>query len=79
MLVAQHRDGECEIAGLVQAGESGASAHAGIMSWAALRHDAVEAARKAIEEIEASSGPWTFAKLTIANAELRALANVDAK
>lgn len=65
--------------GNVQAGESFETAHAAIASWAALRHDAVEAARKAVEEIEASGGPWTFAKLTIANAALRALANVDAK
>ena len=39
--------------------------------------DTAETARKAIEEIEASSGPWTFAKLTIANAALRELANAE--
>lgn len=65
--------------GNAQAGESEASAHAGIMSWAALRHDAVTAARKAIEEIEASGGQWSFAKLTIASAALRALSTVDLK
>jgi glutamate dehydrogenase len=65
--------------GNVEAGESVEAAHAAITSWASLRHEAVEAARKAVEEIEAAGGPWTFAKLTIANAALRALSIVDAK
>ena len=44
----------------------------------ARRVDKLEATRKAIEEIEAAGGPWTFAKLTIANAALRELANAEA-
>ena len=43
-------------------------------SWAALRRETVEAAKRAVEEIEAAGGGWTFAKLTIANAALRELA-----
>jgi glutamate dehydrogenase len=31
-----------------------------------------------LEEIEASTGPWTFAKLTIANAALRELTQAEA-
>jgi glutamate dehydrogenase len=34
----------------------------------------VQAAGRTLAEIEASAGPWTFAKLTIANAALRELA-----
>ncbi|MDP3591999.1 hypothetical protein, partial [Phenylobacterium sp.] len=53
------------------------AAQAAIGAWTALRHDTAETARKAIEEIEAAGGPWTFAKLTIANAALRELANAE--
>ena len=37
-----------------------------------------EAARRAIEDIEAAGGGWTFAKLTIANAALRELGAAEA-
>jgi glutamate dehydrogenase len=56
------------------AGESAASAEAAVNSWAALRRDVVATAHRTLEEIEASPGPWTFAKLTIATAALRQLA-----
>ena len=57
-----------------QAGESAETAQKAVASWAALRRDAAQAARKAVDEIEAAGGGWTFAKLTIANAALRELA-----
>ena len=62
-----------------QAGESEEAAHAAIASWTALRREVADAARKAVEEIEAAGGAWSFAKLTIANAALRELAVVEAK
>ena len=55
------------------------AAQAAIAAWTAERRDVALAARKAVEEIEASGGAWCFAKLTIANAALRELANVEAK
>ena len=61
-------------AGGQQAGEDAQHARDAVASWSALRREAAEAARKAVEEIEAAGGSWTFAKLTIANAALRALA-----
>jgi glutamate dehydrogenase len=61
-------------AGSAQAGADAEKAAAAVASWAALRRETVESARKAIEEIEAAGGGWTFAKLTIANAALRELA-----
>ncbi len=66
-------------AGNVKAGENEEAAQAAIVAWAALRRDSAEAARKAVEEIEAAGGSWTFAKLTIANAALRELTNVETK
>lgn len=65
--------------GQPQAGESADAVQAAITSWTALRRETADAARKAVEEIEAAGGPWSFAKLTIANAALRELANVEAK
>jgi glutamate dehydrogenase len=62
-----------------QAGESAERAAAAIASWTALRQEAAGAARRAVEEIEAAGGQWTFAKLTIANAALRELAAEGAK
>jgi glutamate dehydrogenase len=63
--------------GDAKAGKSDEAAAAAIGAWTALRPDTAETARKAIEEIEAAGGPWTFAKLTIANAALRELANAE--
>ena len=61
-------------AGGPQAGEDARHAHDAASAWSALRFDKVVVARRTIDEIEASGGPWTFAKLTIANAALRELA-----
>ncbi len=65
-------------AGSSQAGDGVEAAQKAIGSWSALRREPADAARKAIEEIEAASGGWTFAKLTIANAALRELAAAEA-
>ncbi|MFI4964755.1 MAG: NAD-glutamate dehydrogenase [Caulobacterales bacterium] len=58
-------------AGGAEAGEDAGHARLAASSWSALRHDKVEAARRTVDDIEASGGAWTFAKLTIANAALR--------
>jgi glutamate dehydrogenase len=60
--------------GRAQAGEDTAAAKASVQSWAALHRDQVQAARQALEDIEAAGGGWSFAKLTIVNAALGALA-----
>jgi glutamate dehydrogenase len=60
-----------------QAGEDELSAKAATTSWAALRADAVRAAKRTVEDIEQAGGGWTFAKLTIANAALRGLATAS--
>ena len=44
-----------------------------VTAWIAAHQGPVRAARRTLEEIEASAGGWTFAKLTIANAGLREL------
>jgi len=61
-------------AGGAQAGDDARHAKDAASAWMALRFDKVDVARRTIDEIEASGGPWTFAKLTIANAALRELA-----
>jgi len=66
-------------AGAAQAGEDARHARNATLAWMALRHDKAEVARRTIDEIEASGGPWTFAKLTIANAALRELAAEGSK
>lgn len=58
-------------AGNEQAADSGRSAQAAVASWSALRIDKVKKAQDSIAQIEAASGPWTFAKLTLANSALR--------
>ena len=60
--------------GSEEAGDDNKCAHDAASAWAALRRETVGGARKAVEEIEASGGGWSFAKLTIANAALRTLA-----
>jgi glutamate dehydrogenase len=62
-----------------QCGEDAEAAHDAAISWAALRRDKVDVALHTIAEIEASGGVWTFAKLTIANAALRELAEAAKK
>ncbi|HWF00451.1 MAG TPA: NAD-glutamate dehydrogenase [Caulobacteraceae bacterium] len=47
---------------------------AAVAAWSGDHSVPVKAARRTVEEIEAAAGPWTFAKLTIANAALRELA-----
>jgi glutamate dehydrogenase len=58
-------------AGNEQAADTGRSAQAAVASWSALRIDKVKKAQDSIAQIEAASGPWTFAKLTLANSALR--------
>ncbi|MBO9707209.1 MAG: NAD-glutamate dehydrogenase [Caulobacter sp.] len=58
-----------------QAGDDEVSAKAAVASWTALRADTVRAAKRTVEDVEQAGGGWTFAKLTIANAALRGLAN----
>ncbi|MEO8113409.1 MAG: NAD-glutamate dehydrogenase, partial [Phenylobacterium sp.] len=62
-----------DFAGGAQAGEDAGHAHDAVASWIALRREPAATARRAIDEIEAAGGAWTFAKLTIANAALREL------
>jgi glutamate dehydrogenase len=52
-------------------------ARAAVDAWIAPRRDQAAVARRTLEEIEASTGPWTFAKLTIANAALRELTQAE--
>jgi glutamate dehydrogenase len=66
-------------AGHAQAGEDAEHAHDAARSWAALHRETAGGARRTIDAIESSGGPWTFAKLTIANAALRELAGEGAK
>ncbi|THD68277.1 NAD-glutamate dehydrogenase [Phenylobacterium sp.] len=60
--------------GGAQAGEDASHARDAASAWTALRPDKAHLARRTIDEIEASGGGWSFAKLTIANAALRELA-----
>jgi glutamate dehydrogenase len=57
-----------------QAGGDAASAKGAVHAWSSMRREQVKATRQTIEDIEASPGGWTFAKLTIVNAALGALA-----
>jgi glutamate dehydrogenase len=66
-------------AGSAQAGSDAEHARDTAASWRALRRDKADAAVGIIDEIEAAGGPWTFAKLTIANATLRELAEAVRK
>jgi glutamate dehydrogenase len=61
-------------AGGPQAGEDAARAGEAAASWATLRREKADAARRTLDEIDAAGGGWTFAKLTIATAALRDLA-----
>jgi glutamate dehydrogenase len=60
-------------AGRPEAGEGAAAAKGAVAAWSALKADAVRAAKSTISNIEKEGGGWSFAKLTIANAALRAL------
>ena len=63
-----------EHAGSEKVGEDAPRARAAVEEWAGLRRDKAEAARRTVEEIEQAGSAWSFAKLTIANAALRELA-----
>jgi glutamate dehydrogenase len=63
-----------EIAEAVGGSEAGASAEAAgkaVAGWIGGRTDAVERARRVLDDIEQTAGGWSFAKLTIASAALR--------
>ncbi len=60
-------------AGRPKAGADAAAAKAAAASWSAMKADQVRAAKSTIAAIEKEGGGWSFAKLTIANAALRAL------
>ncbi len=62
-----------------QSGEDAEHAKRATAAWTALRPGNLKLASRTIDEIEASGGVWTFAKLTIANAALRELAAEGAK
>ncbi len=64
--------------GNAQAGASAQSARTSVHSWSSMHREQVRSTRQTIDEIESSSGGWTFAKLTIVNAALAAL-RVEAK
>ena len=61
-------------AGQPRAAAEAAGARAAVEAWIAPRRDQVATAGRTLQAIEAAAGPWTFAKLTIANAALRELA-----
>jgi len=60
-------------AGRPEAGEDAAAARSAVNAWSSLNGEPVRAAKSTIAEIEREGGGWSFAKLTIANAALRAL------
>ena len=62
-----------------QAGDTSEQAAQTVKSWAAMHQGPGRAVRRTVEEIEHAGGGWTFAKLTIANAALRELAEDAAK
>ena len=54
------------------AGASEASAKAAVDAWIGSRQALVEAVHGSIDQFEASGSSWTFSKLALAFAELRA-------
>ena len=60
-------------AGRPEAGEDAAAARSAVNAWSSLNGETVRAAKSTIADIEKEGGGWSFAKLTIANAALRAL------
>jgi glutamate dehydrogenase len=55
------------------AGASAASAMAEVAAWSQSRQESVDRAVRTWAEVEQAAGGWTFAKLTIANAAIRAV------
>jgi glutamate dehydrogenase len=65
-----------EIASTARGPENAASAEAAdkaVAGWIGDRVEAVDRARRVLEDIEQTAGGWSFAKLTIANAALRSV------
>ncbi|MBC7551323.1 MAG: NAD-glutamate dehydrogenase, partial [Cellulomonas sp.] len=56
-------------------GVSEEAAEAAVEKWIGPRQAVVEGVRASVDEIAASGSGWTFAKLTIANGAIRAVAN----
>ncbi|MBU1347174.1 MAG: NAD-glutamate dehydrogenase [Alphaproteobacteria bacterium] len=54
-------------------GDSEGTAEAAVDAWIGPRLAVVEGVRAAVDEIEASGAGWTFAKLTIANGQIRSV------
>jgi glutamate dehydrogenase len=61
------------VAGGPGCGADAESAGRAISNWIGARTESVDRARRTIEDIEQTAGGWSFAKLTIANAALRAV------
>jgi glutamate dehydrogenase len=57
------------------AGDNNDSARAAVEAWVRDREEQVRRAVRTVDEVEQAGGGWSFAKLTIANASLRELAN----
>ncbi len=57
-----------------KAGDPPDAALAAVTAWVSNHAAAARAARRTLEEVEKAPGGWTFAKLTIANAALKTLA-----
>jgi glutamate dehydrogenase len=64
-------------AGHEQAADTARIAQATVASWSGLRTERVNKAKSSLSQIEAASGPWTFAKLTLANSALREVLTRD--
>jgi glutamate dehydrogenase len=56
-----------------EAGASAQAAAAAVADWARARQEAMDRAVRTFDEVEQAAGGWTFAKLTIANAAIRAV------
>jgi glutamate dehydrogenase len=56
-----------------EAGASAEAAAAAVAQWAQGRREAMDRAVRTFDEVEQAAGGWTFAKLTIANAAIRAV------
>ncbi len=54
-------------------GDTEATAEAAVDAWIGHRLAVVEGVRAAVDEIEASGAGWTFAKLTLANGQIRSV------
>uniref|UniRef100_UPI001576E5BA NAD-glutamate dehydrogenase domain-containing protein n=1 Tax=Caulobacter sp. S45 TaxID=1641861 RepID=UPI001576E5BA len=61
-------------ANAAEAGADMAAAHTAVVRWSETRREAVDRALHTLAGIEQTAGGWTFPKLTIANAALRAVA-----